>query len=207
VEKENLDAAGHRWKYVIDTEAGCTTEGSKSIHCSNCDAQILSTVIPAKGHSYVDGRCEVCKEEDPRAAAEADAAWLLMQKKKTSKLVWAKKTAKATRTIPMKVTLNGVKCKVTEIGDKAFYGCKNLKQVVVKTSKLKTIKGGAFRKTSKKKTVTFKVKKMTKQKKTALMKKNHLKLYRTLQVVYNVDNLAKIIYLLRNARENPYEEK
>lgn len=39
------------------------------------------------------------------------------------------------------------------------------------------------------------------------MEKKNLKLYRILQVDYNVDNLAKIIYLLRNVRENPYEEK
>lgn len=295
VETEDIDPLGHQWKweYKIDTEADCTTEGSKSIHCENCDAQVLSMVIPAKGHSYVDGKCAVCKEEDPKAAAEAeaakaalaaakkeladavsdvqavinagqagytDASWnafltvykeaqslaedadvtavkavykkleeakaaLALKpaedsaqepagsvtagkeyesssgrymvtdgKKKIAKLVWAKKTAKATRTIPKMVTLNGVKCKVTEIGDKAFYGlkqvkkvtlsknvttigkqafygCKNLKQVVIKTKKLKTIKNGAFRKTSKKITVTFKVKKMTKQKKTTLVKK------------------------------------
>lgn len=39
---ENIDieATGHAWedKYTIDKEATCTTDGSKSIHCTKCDA-------------------------------------------------------------------------------------------------------------------------------------------------------------------------
>ena len=38
--------------YTIDKEPTCTTEGSKSIHCSRCDATKDSTVIPVTDHTY-----------------------------------------------------------------------------------------------------------------------------------------------------------
>ena len=50
-ETEGIDPTGHDWDddYTIDKEATCTTDGSKSIHCKNCDAVKDSTVIPATG--------------------------------------------------------------------------------------------------------------------------------------------------------------
>ena len=48
-------ATGHSWKseYTIEKEATCTTAGSKSIHCSECDIVKSGslTTIPAKGHT------------------------------------------------------------------------------------------------------------------------------------------------------------
>ncbi|MBR6939539.1 MAG: Ig-like domain repeat protein, partial [Clostridia bacterium] len=55
-ETANVHAQDHIWasEYTIDQAATCTTDGSKSIHCSKCDATQFSTVIPATGHSYGD---------------------------------------------------------------------------------------------------------------------------------------------------------
>ena len=114
--------------------------------------------------------------------------------KKTAMLVQAKNKTKASITIPAQVTINGVKCKVvqvgpnafkgfkklkkitltkniTTIGKQAFYGCTKLSSVVVKGTVLKTIKTGAFKKTAAKMTVSFKAKKVTAKKRAALLKK------------------------------------
>lgn len=116
--------------------------------------------------------------------------------KKTAVLQKAntKNKKKAAIAVPATVTLNGVKCKVVEvgatafkgftklkkvvltqnvktIGKNAFAGCKNLKQVVIKGTALKNIKAGAFKKTNKKITVSFKSKKVSAKKRAALLKK------------------------------------
>lgn len=114
--------------------------------------------------------------------------------KKTAMLVQAKNKTKANITIPAQITINGVKCKVvqvgpnafkgfknlkkitltkniTTIGKQAFSGCKKLSGVVVKGTGLKKIGAKAFKGTSKKMTVTFKAKKVTAKKRAALLKK------------------------------------
>ncbi|MCD7766230.1 MAG: hypothetical protein LUH53_06910, partial [Lachnospiraceae bacterium] len=56
-ENRSLDAAGHDWEedYTVDQEAACTTDGSRSIHCKNCEAVKDSEVIPATGHNWDEG--------------------------------------------------------------------------------------------------------------------------------------------------------
>lgn len=63
----DIGALGHDWEeeYTVDKEATCTEEGSKSIHCKNCDVTKDSTVIPATGHKYVHGVCMICESKDP----------------------------------------------------------------------------------------------------------------------------------------------
>ena len=53
-EKINVHTEGHKWdtKYTVDKEATCTEDGSKSVHCTNCEATQFSTTIPATGHSF-----------------------------------------------------------------------------------------------------------------------------------------------------------
>ena len=61
-ETEGLNPNGHTWNvdadgeyvYTVDSAASCTTDGSKSVHCKNCDARINSQVIPAYGHTFSD---------------------------------------------------------------------------------------------------------------------------------------------------------
>lgn len=56
-EETVIEATGHAWEdeYTVDEHATCTTEGSKSIHCANCDVKKDVRVIPAKGHRNEDG--------------------------------------------------------------------------------------------------------------------------------------------------------
>lgn len=67
-ETKELVANGHDWEedFTVDQEATCTQEGSKSIHCKNCEAVKESTVIPATGHAY--GEAEWSWSEDGKAA-------------------------------------------------------------------------------------------------------------------------------------------
>ena len=62
-ESEATDPKGHDVEdyFTIDVPATCTTDGSKSKHCSRCDAVFDSEVITATGHNYGDWK--VTKEE------------------------------------------------------------------------------------------------------------------------------------------------
>ena len=53
-ETRDVEATGHSWEsdYTIDKEPTCIETGSKSIHCSQCDAVKDSQVISALGHRY-----------------------------------------------------------------------------------------------------------------------------------------------------------
>ena len=50
----------HNWKsdYTIDKEATCESDGSKSIHCSNCDAVKDRETITAAGHDLVHHKAQ-----------------------------------------------------------------------------------------------------------------------------------------------------
>ena len=52
---EIVNASGHQWKeeYTTDQTATCTDRGSKSIHCSKCDAikEGSTEIIMALGHT------------------------------------------------------------------------------------------------------------------------------------------------------------
>lgn len=67
-EGRTIEPDNHRWhtEYTVDVEPGCTTEGSKSIHCLHCELTKDETVIPATGHTkgVADGKvaCSVCGE-------------------------------------------------------------------------------------------------------------------------------------------------
>ena len=52
-ETKDLEPAEHDWQdgYTVDKNPTCTEDGSKSIHCKNCDATTSSTVISATGHT------------------------------------------------------------------------------------------------------------------------------------------------------------
>lgn len=53
---EIIPALGHNYAstYTTDVEATCTVEGSKSKHCSRCNAKTDVAVIPVIEHRYVD---------------------------------------------------------------------------------------------------------------------------------------------------------
>lgn len=58
----DINPDAHLWEddYTIDKEPTCIEEGSKSVHCSRCDATKDSTVIPLADHIY--GEWKTIKE-------------------------------------------------------------------------------------------------------------------------------------------------
>ena len=55
----------HSWDAgQITTAATCTTDGEMLYTCSNCGGT-KTEIIPATGHSYVNGKCSVCGAQDP----------------------------------------------------------------------------------------------------------------------------------------------
>lgn len=64
---ENLDALGHTTELRNAKEATCTEDGyTGDLICSRCGETIQKgEMIPATGHHYVDGVCDVCGQEDP----------------------------------------------------------------------------------------------------------------------------------------------
>lgn len=47
-------------EFTIDEEPSCTKRGSKSKHCSRCDAKTNVTAIGVTEHNFVDEVCSVC---------------------------------------------------------------------------------------------------------------------------------------------------
>ena len=62
--QKEIPATGHDWEtgWTVDKEATCKEEGSKSHHCSRCDAKADVTVIPMVDHNYQNGKCTYCGE-------------------------------------------------------------------------------------------------------------------------------------------------
>lgn len=85
--------------------------------------------------------------------------------KGTVTLSGVKKKTISKITIPDTVKINGKTFKVTKIGKKAFYNCKNLKKVTVKAANLKSVGKNAFKGTSKKLKITVPKKKLKAYKK------------------------------------------
>ena len=52
---EEIPMTEHQFEWVIDKEATATEEGSKSIHCKNCDEVKDVTAIPVTGTTQPDG--------------------------------------------------------------------------------------------------------------------------------------------------------
>ncbi|MDD6043771.1 MAG: leucine-rich repeat domain-containing protein [Eubacteriaceae bacterium] len=52
----HYNATDHVWadEWVVDVEASCAEQGSKSHHCKLCDAKTNETAIAATGHTYKD---------------------------------------------------------------------------------------------------------------------------------------------------------
>ena len=58
--------AGHSYDDGVQTVApGCETEGEMTYTCAACGDK-KTEVLPATGHSYVDGHCSNCGQTDPR---------------------------------------------------------------------------------------------------------------------------------------------
>ena len=60
---DTMAAAGHSYESVV-TNATCTQAGSVVYTCSGCGDSYTES-ISALGHSFIDGACALCGEEDP----------------------------------------------------------------------------------------------------------------------------------------------
>ena len=74
--------AAHSWEsdFTVDKEASCAEEGSKSVHCTKCDAKKDETAIKKTEHADADfnGKCDGCGTDlsvTYTVIAGADGEW------------------------------------------------------------------------------------------------------------------------------------
>lgn len=178
--KSKKDVASHSFKWVIDKAATLTNTGLKHEECSICgykkQAVTVSKRKPKKGDSFKDSKKNVYVITDVR--------------KKTVAFKKMGNTKLKAFTVPSTVTLNKQKYKVTQISDNvfknnkiitkitigsnvvkigknAFYGCKKLKTMIIKSTKLtsKTVSKNAFKGLTKATTIKVPKKKLNTYKK------------------------------------------
>ena len=146
---ETVDALGHQWKETKRVEPSYTEDGQIIYICNRCGEQKAETfeklAYPKAGTKYTVAGCQY---KVTKAGAEVS-------------LIKANKKAKRV-TIPAVIKVNGVTYKVTSIGTKAFNGNKKLTKVTIGTN-IKKISNNAFFKCKSLKTVTIKSVLLTKK--------------------------------------------
>lgn len=133
---EYIDISGHSFpdEWTVDDAATCTSEGSQSKKCVNCD-ETQYEVIPATGHNYVNITCSYCGDV---LSSDEYLKFTLNEDGLSYSL--------SECTIdPIDITIpevyNGLP--VTRIGDGAFINCIKLKRVNIPES-VTTIGYAAF---------------------------------------------------------------
>lgn len=146
---ETIDALGHQWKETKRVEPSYTEDGQIIYICNRCGGQKAETfeklAYPKAGTKYTVAGCQY-------KVIKAGAEVSLIKTNKKAKRV----------TIPAVIKVNGVTYKVTSIGAKAFNGSKKLTKVTVGTN-IKKISNNAFFKCKSLKTVTIKSVLLTKK--------------------------------------------
>lgn len=146
---ETVDVLGHQWKETKRAEPSYTEDGQIIYTCNRCGEQKAETLeklaYPKAGTKYTVAGCQY---KVTKAGAEVS----LINTNKKAKRV----------TIPAVIKVNGVTYKVTSIGAKAFNGNKKLTKVTVGTN-IKKISNNAFFKCRSLKTVTIKSVLLTKK--------------------------------------------
>ena len=146
---ETVDVLGHQWKETKRAEPSYTEDGQIIYTCNRCGEQKAETLeklaYPKAGTKYTVAGCQY---KVTKAGAEVS----LIKTNKKAKRV----------TIPAVIKVNGVTYKVTSIGAKAFNGNKKLTKVTVGTN-IKKISNNAFFKCRSLKTVTIKSVLLTKK--------------------------------------------
>lgn len=79
---EEIEALGHDYsdEWTVDEEATCTEPGSKSHHCTRCSAKTDVTEILVTGHTYSNGICSVCGNEEVIPVLEVSSNELIFYK-------------------------------------------------------------------------------------------------------------------------------
>lgn len=146
---ETVDVLGHQWKETKRAEPSYTEDGQIIYTCNRCGEQKAETLeklaYPKAGTKYTVAGCQY---KVTKAGAEVS----LIKTNKKAKRV----------TIPAVIKVNGVTYKVTSIGAKAFNGSKKLTKVTIGTN-IKKISNNAFFKCKGLKTVTIKSVLLTKK--------------------------------------------
>ena len=146
---ETVDVLGHQWKETKRAEPSYTEDGQIIYTCNRCGEQKAETLeklaYPKAGTKYTVAGCQY---KVTKAGAEVS-------------LIKANKKAKRV-TIPAVIKVNGVTYKVTSIGAKAFNGNKKLTKVTIGTN-IKKISNNAFFKCKSLKMVTIKSVLLTKK--------------------------------------------
>lgn len=146
---ETVDVLGHQWKETKRVEPSYTEDGQIIYTCNRCGEQKAETLeklaYPKAGTKYTVAGCQY---KVTKAGAEVS-------------LIKANKKAKRV-TIPAVIKVNGVTYKVTSIGAKAFNGNKKLTKVTIGIN-IKKISNNAFFKCKSLKTVTIKSVLLTKK--------------------------------------------
>ena len=147
---KETDALGHTWgKGKVTRKSTYTAAGQITYTCSRCGKKRVITTkklfYPKTGTKYTVAGCQY---KVIKAGAEVS-------------LVGTNKTAKSV-TIPAVIKVKGVTYKVTSIGTKAFNGSKKLTKVTVGAN-IKKISNNAFFKCKSLKTVTIKSVLLTKK--------------------------------------------
>ena len=147
---KETDALGHTWgKGKVTRKSTYTAAGQITYTCSRCgEKRVITTkklFYPKAGTKYTVAGCQY---KVIKAGAEVS-------------LVGTNKNAKSV-TIPAVIKVKGVTYKVTSIGTKAFNGSKKLTKVTIGTN-IKKISNNAFFKCKSLKTVTIKSVLLTKK--------------------------------------------
>lgn len=147
---KETDALGHTWgKGKVTRKSTYTAAGQLTYTCSRCgEKKVITTkklFYPKAGTKYTVAGCQY---KVIKAGAEVS-------------LVGTNKNAKSV-TIPAVIKVKGVTYKVTSIGAKAFNGSKKLTKVTIGTN-IKKISNNAFYKCKSLKTVTIKSVLLTKK--------------------------------------------
>ena len=147
---KETDALGHTWgKGKVTRKSTYTAAGQITYTCSRCgEKRVITTkklFYPKAGTKYTVAGCQY---KVIKAGAEVS-------------LVGTNKNAKSV-TIPAVIKVKGVTYKVTSIGTKAFNGSKKLSKVTVGAN-IKAISNNAFFKCKSLKTVTIKSVLLTKK--------------------------------------------
>ena len=146
---ETVDVLGHQWKETKREEPSYTEDGQIIYTCNRCGEQKTETLeklaYPKAGTKYTVAGCQY---KVTKAGAEVS---LIKTNKKAKRM-----------TIPAAIKVNGVTYKVTSIGTKAFNGSKKLSKVTVGTN-IKRISNNAFYKCKSLKMVNIKSMLLTKK--------------------------------------------
>ena len=169
-----IDSCRHNWKYELIKEPTYTANGEMVRTCLKCDKKIYQVIDklkeePSKNDNNTQGK--IPKKGTVLTHKSSKGKYVVSSTSKTNPTVTYKQTTnkKAKNiTIPATITVKGITYKVTaiadnafknnkkvtkvtvgknitQIGKNAFYGCKNLKNIVVKSTKLKKVGKNTFK--------------------------------------------------------------